>query len=141
MAQKKDDKGDAPAKPAVDAPSDAGTDAPVDAPSDAGADAPSAAPLDAPAARADNGPLQPGATPPPAPLEAGAVVGEDGQPLAADALFTDPGMHQTFVLSTQRIYEDYPIPGTREKGRRLLLPEGAQVPRSTAEQIRRRTST
>lgn len=137
MAQKKDDKGDAPAKSAADAPSDA----PGDARGDAGADAPSAAPLDAPAERADNGPVQPGATPPPTPLEAGSVVGEDGQPLAADALFTDPGMHQTFVVSTRRIYEDYPIPGTREKGRRLLLPEGAQVPRSTAEQIRRRTST
>src|SRR4051812_16116865 len=93
---------------------------------------PAAAPLDPPPA-----PTTPVAPPvgarQPVPRVTGEaeLIGEDGEPLKGDDLFTDQGDDLTYVVARQRIYQRGAVPHTS----RLLVAAGAPVSRREATRL------
>ena len=106
---------------------------------------PAAAPLDPPAVRARRPVPSPVvAEPAAATREIGgghvAIVDHDGNILGPDDLFTDPGGHATYVVATQRIYQQFRYPNTIAPATQLLYAAGVRVPRDQAEQLRHTAS-
>ena len=113
--------------------------------------APQAAPLDAPSTPAAEE-VMPSSNDPVAanaalrtPSGSGHIrlLGEDGNDVDPESLFTFPGADSPSAIATvgQRVYQEFRYPGASTPTTHLLYPEGAQVPVAAALQVREQLRT
>lgn len=111
-------------------------------PQAAGPAPPAAAPVDAPIPRPRPAEPQPKTVEPFAAVREApdhghvAIIGHDGQPLAAEDLFDDPLPHSSTVRTKVRIYQKFRYPGTRGTvTTQLVYAAGVPVPREHAARL------